>query len=282
MGKLVGCAGAVLRARFFHRAADAAPFLSVKLAFELVEGFVHVEMCMPHVQVAQFGKMRHSMAVLLRAGAHGITPLVFGEAAVASADFDACCQALDVPFPRSGGGLVEVVDVEDKMTRRAQEDAEVRNVGVAYALDLKAGRRLRSKVVRHDDGGPAIEGERRSAHALVAQRNELGHAGGGLLFEQRDDVLAIRRGVPVRQGCEGACRARFDTALLALGDGSLAAASELVAACFIESALDVRVHVGWRGALGVSCRVDRGRRRALQGCLLLVHGTPLRLDAKVE
>ena len=48
------------------------------------------------------------------------------------------------------------------------------------------------EVARHDQGGAAVEGERRDQHAPVADRHELGHARRGLALEQGDRVRAAR------------------------------------------------------------------------------------------
>ena len=46
-------------------------------------------------------------------------------------DHGAGNQAFEIPLPRSGMGLVKVVDVEDELTLWRGEDAEVRQMGVA-------------------------------------------------------------------------------------------------------------------------------------------------------
>ena len=54
-------------------------------------------------------------------------------------------QPLDVPLPRTGKGLIEVVGVEDQRALGRGEEAEVGEVGVAAGLDDDAapGRRRR-------------------------------------------------------------------------------------------------------------------------------------------
>ncbi len=63
--------------------------------------------------------------------------LTFGGIAVLSTrDLNARSQPLDVPLPRPRGGLVEVVQIEDEMTLRRAEYAEIRHVGIAAELHL--------------------------------------------------------------------------------------------------------------------------------------------------
>ena len=50
-------------------------------------------------------------------------------------DLQARRQALDVPLPRPGQGLVEVVDVEHQAALRGGEHPEVGQVGIAAGLD---------------------------------------------------------------------------------------------------------------------------------------------------
>ena len=56
----------------------------------------------------------------------------------APGDREARHQALDVPLPRPGQRLVEVVDVEHQPPIRGGEAAEVRQVGIAAELDVQA------------------------------------------------------------------------------------------------------------------------------------------------
>ena len=60
------------------------------------------------------------------------------EPVAAAGDLDAGRQPLDVPLPRAGQGLVEVVDVEHQSALGRAEDAEVRQVRVAAQLHAQA------------------------------------------------------------------------------------------------------------------------------------------------
>ncbi len=68
------------------------------------------------------------------------------EVAVSARRSHARSQALDVPLPRPGQRLVEVVDVEDEPALGRGEDAEVREVRVAAALHRQPGPRRRGEI----------------------------------------------------------------------------------------------------------------------------------------
>ena len=96
------------------------------------------------------------------------------EAVVARGDQHARRQPLDVPLPRPGQRLVEVVDVEHQPPLGRGEHAEVRQVRVPAALDGQPRSRRRREVAGHDQRRAAIERERRDEHAAVADRHQLG------------------------------------------------------------------------------------------------------------
>ena len=152
---------------------------------------VDVHMTVPDVEVAHLGESQHGFAIPPHALAHGGLSLLLGEPVVASADLDARRQALDVPLPRSDGGLVEVVDVEDGAALGAEEEPEVGYVRVAACLDLDSGGRGAREVGRHDERASAIEGEGRDGHPLVAQRKQLPYAGLALAAQELDGIGTI-------------------------------------------------------------------------------------------
>ena len=146
------------------------------------------------------------------------------EAVVARGDQHAHGQALDVPLPRPGQRLVEVVDVEHQPPLGRGEHAEVRQVRVAAALHRQSRARRRRQVAGHDQRRAAVERERRDEHAPVADRHELGHARLGLALEQLDRIARGATAARRRRGWSAApppappCRApparpRSDAAL---------------------------------------------------------------------
>src|ERR1700676_2142757 len=54
-------------------------------------------------------------------------------------DFDAGSQPLDVPFPRCGKRLVEIIDIKDDVTLGSCERAEVHDVTIAAGLNSYPG-----------------------------------------------------------------------------------------------------------------------------------------------
>ncbi len=104
---------------------------------DLLEGQVRV----PELEGAGLGEARHRLAVSgHRAHGRGLDLLLL-EAALAAGHDDARREALQVPLPGAGQGLVEVVDVEDLGARGRGVGAEVREVGVAAELHRQAARR---------------------------------------------------------------------------------------------------------------------------------------------
>ena len=124
------------------------------------------------------------------------------EASIPTRDREARREPLHVPLERPRQRLVEVVDAEDEPPVRRREDAEVREVRVAAELRVQARSRPIREVGRHQVGGAAEEGERRSEHAPVPDRAELGQSRSRLLLEQLDRVSAHRPRLPRRRATE--------------------------------------------------------------------------------
>ena len=147
------------------------------------------------------------------------------EAEVAPGDLEARRKTFDVPLPRAGEGLIEVVDVEEHLALGRGEDAEVEQVGVAAELHVETGDRSPGEVGRHDEGGAPVEGRGRDEHAAVADGDKLGDAALRLLLQQRHGVRAVGRRPPP---CIARAR-RIPTCGLA-PPGPLRCADELVGA----------------------------------------------------
>jgi hypothetical protein len=108
------------------------------LLFELRREFLDhpfdVQVGVPDLEVLHSRELRHRGAI----APHGVEHdpvLVFGAIAiVAGGDQHAHSKALDVPLPRTGERLVEIVDVEHQPPLGRREHAEVRQVRVPAAL----------------------------------------------------------------------------------------------------------------------------------------------------
>jgi hypothetical protein len=120
----------------------------------------HVQPRVPHRQVALAGEGRHGLPVLPHGGHDEAPALGPGQAAIAAEDRQAGGQPLDVPLPRAGQGLVEVVDVEDQGPFGRPEATEVAQVGVAAQLHPQPGIGGGGEVGGHHGSGAAEERER--------------------------------------------------------------------------------------------------------------------------
>ncbi len=139
----------------------------------------------------------HALAVLPHAAFHEPAPALGRKTDIAAGDLDAGGHPLDVPLPRPGQRLVEVVRTEDKPAVRSSEPSEVRDVSIAAGLHHDARIRSRRQIRRHHRCRPAVERERRDEHPPVADRDECLHARGRLGREHRDGIEPIRRRRPV-------------------------------------------------------------------------------------
>ena len=168
--------------------------LDLDPGLQIVGGEVRV----PGLEGTHLCRAAHRVAVLADARGDDVTPVGRREAEVAARDLEARRQTFNVPLPRAGERLVEVVDVEEHLAFGRREQAEVQQMRVAAELDVQAGDRSRGEVCRHDERGAPVERGGRDQHAPVADGDELGDPALGLLFEQRDRVRPVRGRLPAR------------------------------------------------------------------------------------
>ncbi|HXE44602.1 MAG TPA: hypothetical protein VN635_05340, partial [Conexibacter sp.] len=76
-------------------------------------------------------------------------------------------------------------------------------MGVAAQLSSQTGLRGLGEVHRHDRGGAAEEGDRRSRHPPVADRHEFWDTALGLVHEHLDRVPPIGPWLPLRMAGAG-------------------------------------------------------------------------------
>ena len=150
-------------------------------------------------QQRHVGQQPHLVAVGADAGDHRVVALLLGAAVLAPRDPDAGHEPAQVPLPRAGVRLVEVVEVDDQLALGRGVEAEVAEVGVAAGDGHDPGRRQPGDVGGHDDRGAAQEAVRRGDHPRDPDRHELGHAAAVRLLEQGDRVGPVRRRAPVPQ-----------------------------------------------------------------------------------
>ena len=203
LGELLEGADARLSPRLGERLVEMDPVLRAEPAAEARNEFAGDQPIVEDVEVALGGKATHSLPVGAHTAGHDPLPRLCAEPDVAAGDLDACRHALDVPFPRPGQSLVEVVRTEDEPAVRGGEAAEVGDVSVAAGLHGDPRVRRRRQVGGHHRRRTAIEGERRDEHPPVPDRDELRHARSRLSDEDRDRVGPVQRRRPVAMGRAG-------------------------------------------------------------------------------
>ena len=197
LGELPHRTQARLLARLDERPRELDPALAPQSTAEAVDELARIDALVPHVEVADLREAAHRLAVLPDACGDEPTPAVLLQPDVTACDLDARGHPLDIPLPRPGQRLVEVVRSEDQPAVGSGEPAEVRDVSVAAGLYGDAGVGRRRQVRRHHGRGAAVKGERRDEHAPVPDRDQLLYARRRLGFEQRHRIRATGRRRPV-------------------------------------------------------------------------------------
>jgi hypothetical protein len=162
------------------------------------EDLFDVDARIPHIEDRHLAELRHALAIRSRAGQRGVSGVGFTEAVVTTGKDEARGQALDVPLPRSGERLIEIVDVEDDPPFRRGKIAEVHQMAVAARLHAQPGCRRGREIRRHVERRPAIESERRVQHAAVANRNQLGKSPLVRFLQQTHRIRTAARRFPDR------------------------------------------------------------------------------------
>jgi hypothetical protein len=109
--------------------------LNPHLLADQVEQYPGLQLVIPRAQRAQPGGPAHPVPVLAHPGGDHGMPILRGETAEPTHDLKAGRHPLDVPLPRAGQGLVEIVDVEQHPPLRRPEQPEVRQVRIPAQLD---------------------------------------------------------------------------------------------------------------------------------------------------
>ena len=145
-----------------------------ELGVELRPQLGDVRARVPDVQVGHAGELTHGLPVAGGGDHHDLAALLGRKLVVATGDFQAGRQPLDIPFPRAGQGLVEVVDVEHQATFGRAEQAEVGQVRVAAGLHGQPGHRRGGQVAGHRQGRAAVVGKRGDHHPPPPDRDQFG------------------------------------------------------------------------------------------------------------
>ena len=195
-----------------HVALHPCPVARGKVGDDVVD----VGPVVPELERRHRGVVRHVLPIRAHRLRHHLATHRRRKAVLVGDEVQARGQALDVPLPRRGQRLVEVVDGEGEVAFGRREVAEVADVGVAARLDVQSGRRCRREVECHHRRRAAQEAERRLGHARVANGHEVGQATRRLVFEHIDRIASVNGSAPV-----GVRRSRDDLAQLATGIASL-------------------------------------------------------------
>ena len=155
-------------------------------------------MCVPDVQVRHPGEGPHRLSISGHRGRDDLAAVLAGEPVAAGSHFHAGRQPFDVPLPRAGQRLIEVVDVEDQEALGRAEDPEVRQVGIPARLYRQPRHGGPRQVTGHRQGSTAVERERGDHHPAPPDRHQLRHPRLRLLFQQTDRVGPVRRRVEHR------------------------------------------------------------------------------------
>ena len=121
LGEPVDRPQARLAPRLGERLREHDPALRAQSPAEAVDELARVEPVVPDLQVALLGEAAHPLAILADARPHHPPPAIRGQTDVATGDLDAGRHPLDVPLPRAGQRLVEVVGPEDEPAVRNRE-----------------------------------------------------------------------------------------------------------------------------------------------------------------
>ena len=180
-----------------------AALLRGQVPAPLLQPRLDVEAGVEDVQIAAVGEASHRVSVRRHPRHADPAALLAAEAPVAARDGQAGHQPLDVPLPRTGQRLVEVVDVEDHSPFRRGVHAEVRQVGVTAQLGAQARHRCPGQVGCHDQGRATVEREGGDQHPSIAKGHQVRHPAHRLALEQCHGVEPVCRRRVLRVQLQG-------------------------------------------------------------------------------
>ena len=134
VGQLVECLRAVAGASLGHVRVGSLAGNGVHPLAQLLHHRLDVDVGVPHRQVGHLGELAHRRPIRAQDAQEHLLAILGRIAVLAPGDGEAGREPLDVPLPRPGKGLVEVVDVEDQPALRRGERTEVHQVRVATHL----------------------------------------------------------------------------------------------------------------------------------------------------
>ena len=192
LGQPLDRASAGLAPALGERVHELRPAVAPEALAEPRRDLVGRESRIPRLERAQLGELPHRHAVLPHRLGDDLAALGAGQLDVAAGDLDARRHPLDVPLPRPGQRLVEVVQAKQQVPVGSREASEVGDVGIAAHLHHDPRVRCRGQVGGHHRGRASVEGKRRGEHAPVADGHERLVARFGLGLENRHRIGPIR------------------------------------------------------------------------------------------
>jgi hypothetical protein len=197
LGELLDRPQARLVARLGERLREQDPTLLAQPPAETLDQLARVETVIPDIEMALVREVAHPLAVRPSALGQKPLPAIRRQPDVAAGDLGAGRHSLDIPLPRTGQRLVEVIRAEHEPAVLSREPAEVRDVGITARLHDDPRIRRRREIGRHHGRRPAVERERRDEHPPVPDRDELLQARRRLGLEYRNGIGPVRRRRPV-------------------------------------------------------------------------------------
>src|SRR4051812_6987493 len=109
-------------------------------------------------------------------------------------------QALEIPFPRSDGGFVKIIQIENDVALRGAVQTEIIEVGVAVYNYFHSGDRRIRQVRGHYNRRTTEESERRFGHATHSKGNEVLEPSSVAAVQQVKRARPILRRFPASVG----------------------------------------------------------------------------------
>ena len=125
--------------------------------------------------------------------------LVSAQAVVVGEHHEAGGEPRNVPLEGARERLVEVTEIECKVSLRCRPEAEVQNMSIAAELYLEPGVRSCGEISGHDRGRTSEERPWRRGHAPESNRHEFRQTHRVLCGERLDGIGGTERGVPGRE-----------------------------------------------------------------------------------
>ena len=124
-----------------HRLGDSPAGDCFQVLRQQREEVAVIDAGIPDVEHVHFGEGPHVRAVAARGGNRRVTAVAVAQTVGAGRKDQRRHEPLDIPLPRRGQRLVEVVDIENQPALRRSETAEIHQMSVAARLNMDARRR---------------------------------------------------------------------------------------------------------------------------------------------